>query len=128
MATISLSLGSAFTKAGWTTRQVLLGLTIFTFIGPLALIIGMAAESALPAIWNVILLSLATGIYIYFACSEVFVKEFANGEAVLGKIIAITIGVLIILGLVFIESGHDHGNENVLAEVCGAISEHGHDH
>jgi len=56
---------------------------------------------------NVILLSLATGIYIYFSCAEVIAKEFHEKEGALGKVIAMIIGLLIILGLVFIE-GHSH--------------------
>ena len=127
--TISLALGSAFTKADFSTRQVLIGLGVFACVAPIAIIIGMAAESGLPTLMNVILLSLTTGIYIYFSCSEVFVKEFQTNENVVLKIVAITLGLIIILGLVFIESGHDHGGPNEeMAELCASMAHDDHHH
>ena len=117
VTTVSLSLGSAFTKANFTTRQMLIGLTLFTLVAPIALLIGMGLfdedpdEGGMHTIINVLLLSTATGMYIYFACSEVLQKEFHDHPGAMGvvsRVIAMLIGVLIILGLVFIESGHSH--------------------
>jgi len=127
VSTISLALGSAFNRSEFSTRQMVIGLTIFTLVAPIAMIIGMTAGELHP-IFNVVLLSLTTGIYLYFACSEVFVKEFSSGSGAgtVPKIIAIIIGVLIILGLVFIESGHSHGAETVVADMCMSMVDHDH--
>ena len=129
VTTISLALGSAFNRSEFTTRQIIVGLTIFTLVAPIALIIGMSVGELHPIV-NVVLLSLTTGIYLYFACSEVFVKEFSHGSgaSAVAKIIAIIIGVLIILGLVFIESGHSHGAESVVADMCMSMVDDHDDH
>ena len=105
--TISLALGSAFTKANFSTRQVLIGLTCFTLVAPIAILIGLGlGEEGMHTVINVVLLSLATGMYIYFSCAEVLQKEFHEKEGALGRVIAMLLGILIILGLVFIEHGH----------------------
>ena len=134
-STISLALGSAFTKAEFTTKQTLVGLTCFTLVAPIAILIGKATvdedhpeDSGLHPIINVILLSTATGMYLYHACSEVLVKEFADKGGVWFKIPAILVGLVIILGLVFIESGHDHGGNEDLEEICLNLDDHGHNH
>lgn len=105
--TISLALGSALIKAGFNRRQLLIILTIFTLIAPIAMIIGMAVGE-LSAPVNVVLLAFATGFYIYFSCAEVIAKEFADGQNSMQKIAAMVLGLIIILGLVFIESAHAH--------------------
>ena len=106
--TISVALGSALIKAGFNKRQLIIILTCFTLIAPIGMIIGMAAGSEMPAPVNVVLLALTTGFYLYFSCAEVISKEFKDGQNAMGKIIAMVIGLLIILGLVFIESAHAH--------------------
>ena len=78
-STISLALGSAFTKADFSIRQILLGLTLFTLVAPIAILIGLGlGEDGMHALVNVTLLALSTGMYLYYACSEVFVKEFQD--------------------------------------------------
>jgi zinc transporter ZupT len=106
--TISLALGSALIKAGFNRRQLLIILTCFTLIAPIGMIIGMAAGSEMPAPVNVVLLALTTGFYLYFALAEVVSKEFKDNSNWMGKTLAMVIGLLIILGLVFIESAHAH--------------------
>ena len=94
------------------------------------MIIGMAAGSEMPALVDVILLSLSTGFYLYFACSEVISKEFHHAESIVAKIIAILVGFGIILGLVFIEMGHSHGSDMDVDDLCTKLQRqkeiHGH--
>ena len=99
---------------------MVVGLTIFTLVAPIGMTIGWATGKELPALVNVILLALTSGMYLYFACSEVIVKEFHNGKDVVIKIVAILLAVAIILGLVFIESAHSHGTETIQDQFCAS--------
>ena len=90
-------------------------------VAPIAILIGLGLDDGMHALVNVILLSLTTGIYLYYACSEVMVKELQDKGGVLMKLMAIVLGIIIILGLVFIESGHDHGSAANVAAKCAFI-------
>ena len=128
-STISLALGAALIKAGFAKRQLIIILTCFTLIAPIGMVVGMASGGEMHPIINVLLLALSTGFYLYFACSEVISKEFHHGKDIVLKIIAILIGLAIILGLVFIEMGHSHGEMDV-DDLCTKLQRqreiHGH--
>jgi zinc transporter ZupT len=128
-STISLALGAALIKAGFAKRQLIIILTCFTLIAPIGMVIGMASGGEMHPVINVVLLALSTGFYLYFACSEVISKEFHHGKDIVLKIIVILIGLAIILGLVFIEMGHSHGEMDV-DDLCTKLQRqreiHGH--
>lgn len=75
----AISLGGAFARTGYTTKQIILFLGIFSLIAPLGIIIGMQIAESNKLV-DVIFMSISGGTFIYVACSEIIVAEFDRGH------------------------------------------------
>ena len=73
------------------------------------MIIGMSTGKEFHPLINVILLALASGLYIYFSCSEVISKEFHDGKNIIAKIICLLVATGIIIVLLYLPTSHGHG-------------------
>ena len=71
----AVSLGAAFARTGYTTKQILIFLGIFAITTPIGIIIGMSIAETSPIV-DVVFLSLSGGTFVYVACSEIIVNEF----------------------------------------------------
>jgi zinc transporter ZupT len=119
-ATASIALGTALAKTGFTTCQMAVLLTMFTFLTPTGIIIGMIIHKQANPLVEVTLMAISTGTFIYVACGEVIINEFKNGENLFEKMIAMFMAGLITIGLWFIESeNHTHGPGLDFEGICG---------
>ena len=75
----AVSLGAAFARTGFTLKEILLFLGIFSLIAPLGIIIGMQIAESNKVV-DVTFLGLSGGTFIYVACSEIIVAEFDKGK------------------------------------------------
>ena len=75
----AVSLGGAFTRAGYTLKQVILFIVLFALTTPLGIIIGMLINHS-SAIVDTIFMALSGGTFVYVACSEIIVAEFDKGK------------------------------------------------
>ena len=97
---------------------------IFAFITPVGIALGMALTSLSNNTVAGIFLSISVGTFIYIACSEVVVDEFANPEYKYPKFLCFLLGAAIVVALTLVEvytdagHQHEHGHEN----------EHEHEH
>lgn len=107
----AISLGGAFARTGYTTRQILLFLGIFAIIAPLGIIIGISISES-NKIVDVIFMSISGGTFIYVACSEIIVNEFDKGHYQWAKMLLVMLGGTIITCLWFFGE-HSHGEEGV---------------
>jgi len=74
---------------------------LFALATPLGIIIGMLMQNA-PEIYDIVFSSIAGGSFVYIACSEVIVEEFAvPGDRYL-KYFMFLLGATIIICLFFI--------------------------
>lgn len=84
--------------------KTLIGLMVlFSFATPLGTTIGILLDNA-SKIVDIIFTSLATGTFIYVACSELIVEEFALPGNRWIKFIAFLIGAAVITSLWFFDS------------------------
>jgi len=58
---------------------------------------------------DVVFLSISGGTFIYVACSEIIVNEFARATHRGVKVLLVFLGMCVILGLWFMEGAHEHG-------------------
>ena len=105
----AVSLGGAFARTGFSLKEILLFLGIFSVLSPIGVIIGMyIAESN--ALVDVVFLGLSGGTFIYVACSEIIVAEFDKGHYQWIKALLVLLGGFIIAVLWFLGGhSHDHG-------------------
>ena len=114
----SLTLGISFVKSGVSKKQFITMILIFAFITPVGIALGMALTSLSNNIVAGIFLSISVGTFIYIACSEVVVDEFANPEHKYPKFLCFLLGAAIVVALTLIEVYTDAGHAH----------EHGHEH
>ena len=106
----AVSLGGAFTRTGYTFKQIFMFLFIFSLTTPIGILIGMAITES-NALVDTIFMGLSGGTFIYVACSEIIVAEFDKGIHNWIKMILVFIGGLIITILWFFGEHHHHGEE-----------------
>ena len=105
----AVSLGGAFARTGFTLKEILLFLGIFSVIAPIGIIIGMLISEG-NALIDVTFLGLSGGTFIYVACSEIIVAEFDKGQYQWIKALLVLFGGVIIAVLWFLGGhSHDHG-------------------
>ena len=75
----AVSLGGAFSRTGYSTKEIILFLGIFSVIAPIGIVIGMSIAESNKLI-DVVFLGLSGGTFIYVACSEIIVAEFDKGK------------------------------------------------
>lgn len=75
---------------------------LFSIFTPLGIVIGMALTAASKLV-EAIFISISTGTFLYVACSEVIVEEFAISKNRFIKYLAFIMGGLLIVGITFFE-------------------------
>ena len=75
----AVSLGGAFTRAGYTLKQVIMFIVLFALTTPIGIIIGMLINHS-SALVDTIFMALSGGTFVYVACSEIIVAEFDKGK------------------------------------------------
>ena len=104
-----MSLGGAFARTGYSTKEIILFLGIFSVIAPIGILIGMQIADSNKLV-DVTFLSISGGTFIYVACSEIIVAEFDKGKYQWLKMILVFLGGLLITCLWFFGE-HSHGEE-----------------
>lgn len=89
---LGVSLGQHQTKSKKAIFFIFFGLSLIESTG---IAIGIGLKDA-PALVNSIMLSLAGGTFIYIACSEILVHEFANNKNRYVKFLFFIIGSTVI--------------------------------
>ena len=106
----AISLGGAFANSGYTFKQILVFISLFSILAPIGIIIGMyIAETS--KLLDTVLLSISGGTFIYVACSEIIVHEFDRKGNKCVKLFLVFLGGAVITSLWFL-GGHSHGDED----------------
>jgi zinc transporter 1/2/3 len=99
----SVSLGISLSKSFPGNIRIPLTMAIgFAVASPTGIIIGILLRSASPMV-DVVFSSIAGGTFVYIACSEVIVEEFALPGHRFTKYFAMLCGALVITGLWFLD-------------------------
>ena len=85
-------MGGAFARSGFNIWWIALFLGVFSLTAPIGIIIGMIVSSE-NGILNVIFLSISGGTFLYVACSEIIVNEFARGNYRWAKVLFVSLGI-----------------------------------
>ena len=107
----SLTLGISFVKAKATKKSIILMCSLFSIIGPLGVVVGILLSTKGGEVIEGIFLGLSTGTFLYVACSEVIVEEFAVSKYKIPKFILYLIGGVFTAFLAVLEhlnGGHEH--------------------
>ena len=104
------SLGGAFTRTGYTLKQIILFIVLFALTTPIGILIGMAITES-NALIDTIFMGLSGGTFIYVACSEIIVAEFNKGIHNWIKMILVLLGGAVITFMWFFGEHHHHGEE-----------------
>lgn len=121
--TAAIALGTSLSKTGFTLRQMVILLSLFTLLTPIGIITGMLINNATNALVDVVFMAISIGTFLYVACGEVIINEFGNGKNLWAKLIAMAVAGLVTSGLWFIESeNHTHGPEVDWNKLCEGFS------
>lgn len=71
----AISLGGAFARTGFSMKEIIIFLGVFSLLAPIGIIIGMQIAESNKLV-DVTFLSLSGGTFVYVACSEIIVNEF----------------------------------------------------
>ena len=106
----AIALGTAFTKAGFTTCGNLSLLSLFGALTPVGMVIGIILEASSNPVLDAAVLSISAGSFVYVACTEIIVHEFKKPDYIWCKLLALIIGCagITLLGLVHSHSHVDH--------------------
>ena len=105
----AVSLGGAFARTGYSLKEILLFLGIFSIIAPIGIIIGMSIAESNKLV-DVSFLGISGGTFIYVACSEIITAEFDRGHYQWAKMLLVFFGGLII-ALLWLFGEHSHGED-----------------
>ena len=103
----AVSIGTAFACSAFSLKEVALFLFIFAIIAPIGIGIGMGVSET-NALLDTILMGLSGGTFVYVACSEIIINEFATGKYQLWKMLLVLLGGAVISVLWFLEGDHHH--------------------
>ena len=108
----SLTLGISFVKSAVPKKQFIIMILIFAFITPIGIALGIALTSLSSDTVAGIFLSISFGIFIYIACSEVVIDDFASPEFKYPKFLCFLLGAAVVIALSLVEfyteTGHNH--------------------
>ena len=104
---VGLTLGTTFSKA-FPSRDNHVAMLIFCFavFTPIGVLIGWAFNKESPYS-EVVFNCLAAGTFIYIACNEVLIEEFANKEHKKIKFLFYLIGIAFIASLKYVEPAEE---------------------
>ena len=98
----AFALGISFYKSGTEKNNFINMIILFTFFGPLGIIIGMIFSDA-GNLMKGILLGISGGTFIYVAASEIIVEEFSLSKKIHVKYFWFLFGGILTFLLTFIE-------------------------
>ena len=98
----AFALGISFYKSGTEKNNFINMIILFTFFGPLGIIIGMIFSDA-GNLMKGILLGISGGTFIYVAASEIIVEEFSLSKKIHIKYFWFLFGGILTFLLTFIE-------------------------
>ena len=102
-----MSLGISMAKV-FPDRQnfVIMLLVLFAAFTPIGVILGMILSEG-SEMTEIVFSSLAAGSFLYIACSEVIVEEFAIPQYRVTKLFFFLVGIMCISSLLFLEPDDD---------------------
>jgi len=104
----SIALLVAFLKSGLTEQQTTRYLSLFSAVGFLGVVLGLAVSSWASAVWDSVFVALTAGTFVYVGCTEIVAEEFEEGTHKWRKFGALLAGVLIVGGITTLTEGWEH--------------------
>jgi len=98
----AFTLGISFHKAQTDKQTFIILIILFSMFTPIGILIGLVLAGGSMLIEG-IFLAMSTGTFIYVACSEVIVEEFAITKYKYSKFFAYMVGGIFIAGLALVE-------------------------
>ena len=115
----AVSLGGAFARTGYTTKEIIVFLILFALATPLGVFIGMGING-INSLVDVVFIGLSGGTFLYVSCTEIIATEFQKGNKQWIKTLLVFLGALLITVLWFFDA-HEH------AHGCDGDDHEGHD-
>ena len=99
----AFSLGVFFIKGKLEKRHYLSLISLFSFIGPAGVLLGILLSKTTSENVEGVFLCISTGTFLYVACSEVIVEEFSNPNKRYFKFLLYFLGIFFAVGLTLFE-------------------------
>ena len=99
----AFALGVLFVKEKFTKKFYYLIITLFAFIGPVGVAIGIVLVATAGEFVEGIFLSISTGTFLYVSCSEVIIEEFSTPNKRYVKFFLYLFGCIFAAGLSLLE-------------------------
>eukprot|EP00547_Thalassionema_nitzschioides_P013525 CAMPEP_0194247596 /NCGR_PEP_ID=MMETSP0158-20130606/16820_1 /TAXON_ID=33649 /ORGANISM="Thalassionema nitzschioides, Strain L26-B" /LENGTH=397 /DNA_ID=CAMNT_0038983711 /DNA_START=24 /DNA_END=1214 /DNA_ORIENTATION=- len=95
----SIALLVAFIKSGLSESDIIKFLSIFSSMGPIGVVLGMAVNEFAAPIVDSVMLAVVAGTFVYVGATEVIPEEFEDGEHKWKKCLALILGIVSIFGI-----------------------------
>jgi len=95
----SIALLVAFLKSGMSKTQITRCLSIFSAMGPIGVLIGMAVNEFAPPIVDSIMLATVAGTFVYVGATEVIPEEWEEQEHKWKKFFALMSGIISVFAI-----------------------------
>jgi len=95
----SIALLVAFLKSGMPRKQITTCLTIFSAMGPLGVLIGMAVNEFAAPIIDSVMLATVAGTFVYVGATEVIPEEWEEQEHKWKKFFALMSGIISVFAI-----------------------------
>jgi zinc transporter 1/2/3 len=90
----SIALLVAFIKSGLPERDIIKFLSIFSAMGPIGVLLGIAVNEFAAPIVDASMLAIVAGTFVYVGATEVIPEEFEESENKWKKFFALTSGII----------------------------------
>jgi zinc transporter 1/2/3 len=104
----SIALLVAFLKSGLSEGQTTRYLSLFSTVGTIGVILGLAVSSWASAVWDSIFVALTAGTFLYVGCTEIVAEEFEEEQGKWKKFGALLAGVVIVGAITTVTEGWEH--------------------
>lgn len=104
----SIALLVAFLKSGLSEGQTTRYLSLFSTVGMIGVVLGLAVSSWASAVWDSIFVALTAGTFLYVGCTEIVAEEFEEEQGKWKKFGALLAGVVIVGAITTVTEGWEH--------------------
>jgi len=104
----SIALLVAFLKSGLSEGQTTRYLSLFSTVGTIGVVLGLAVSSWASAVWDSVFVALTAGTFIYVGCTEIVAEEFEEAKGKWKKFGALLAGVVIVGAITTVTEGWEH--------------------
>ena len=99
----AMSISVSFIKSAQEVKTIIWFMVVFAILTPLGTLLGMFTANFISTFWEITLMSIAAGTFLYVSCQELIVEAFTLPGNRWFKLLAFAFGILLAFCVLFID-------------------------